>query len=574
MSSGTSDSPDGPTGAASDARQGISWRTLLCGLLVGLAVAGVVGLPLTYWAYRAGRGRGAAAERERGFARQELIEVEPLLEGAEIGIDAEETAGNAAGADGRDGTQGAAPGPPHPPGPPQRWVFGPTECVRCVWPMEVVPKSTEIGRPHFRIRQGSNRLARKGSGLAEFAFRVERECLATVFLHVRYGDDCGNSLKCRINGGPVAVVAGASQFGKWLWDRTCRRFHLKPGLQRLTVETSEDGVEFDKLVVAELPLPKGFDALRPTPTPAFGSLPVAAEDLPRIGPVEAQAFATGSMVVGEGHRNTLAVRLRLNGREPVSGRVAVRCRASSVSLSKEFALTPKRRGLYLTWDLKLAPHRLFLFPVEVEVTAEGRTVHKQEMLFINPLQWAFLGPAPDPKGKGLDLPHPFEKVLAKAGTLPEIEGWKWKIAADGSCYDEFGLVDLNKVFGRPNPGWHYGDSGCEPVVAYAVTAVPGWGSPHDSYAYGGDDCVRVWQNGREILRVGANMPLEVGRQVVGTKIASGLNVFVFKVPQTGHYWHILFEPDRSFPYGRTENFYRTRLPWWHMLRRNAATGKN
>ena len=55
----------------------------------------------------------------------------------------------------------------------------------------------------------------------------------------------------------------------------------------------------------------------------------------------------------------------------------------------------------------------------------------------------------------------------------------------------------------------------------------------------------MWLNGKQLLRVDANLPIEQSCQLVGTPLQQGHNFFVFKVPQSNGPWQFLFEPDRS-----------------------------
>jgi hypothetical protein len=225
---------------------------------------------------------------------------------------------------------------------PAIWAFGPGECVRVAWPMEVVPGGKGNDRTRFRLRQGVNRLCRPGSGVAEFVFRLARPRRLGIFVRARYSDECGNSLTCSVDGGRGTIVVGGSTYDRWIWRPARGIFALGPGLHRITVGACEDGVEFDRVVVRPIEgkvrtprhhgilgappasvgvqwdaaYMKGLDDFEPTPPPVFESIPLASPTLPAIGRVTAQASATGSLVVGEGHANALSVFTRLNGRAP------------------------------------------------------------------------------------------------------------------------------------------------------------------------------------------------------------------------------------------------------------------
>ena len=597
-----------------------SARELLTGVAAGLLLAALVGLPVVVYAYRRGKERGLERERRRMLSREEAVRTRPLVEdwsgaGSESGTGgagrlpvravARTQTGKLPGAEEAEESDVDRDAPPAPPsglrravaasaaqaGPRGPRCFTPDQCVRIVWPMEIVGSESGTGEGRmFRIRQGANRFARPGSGLCEFAFRSHRRVVLSVYARVRYSDECGNSLVVGVDGG-TASIGGTKVFGKWLWECASRRFAVGPGLHRLTIFTREDGIDFDRVVIStKIPGPEGppaayLDAIEPTPAPAFESLPVASEVLPAVGAVTAEAMPTDSLVVGAGHRNTLTVFTRLNDDMPRNVRIMVRGAVSSAGRRQggyESRLTPEQRTNFTEIEIERFLRGGYFLPVEVEVYADDVRVHSRAVNFVRPLDWAFLGPFPDPERKRLDLNLPPDAMAATLHLLPDIPGREWVKVTDGSCYDEFGVVDLNKVFGLKNVPWSErgagsesgtggagrelpgseSGTGCEPKVAYAVTCLPTPGSRHACFAYAGDDCLRMWLNGRVALSRDGNAPLETTRQVIGTKLAEGLNVFVFKVPQTRYYWHLLFEPDTTFPYSHPEAFRPLPMSAW------------
>jgi hypothetical protein len=388
-----------------------------------------------------------------------------------------------------------------------------------------------------------------------------------VYLHVRYSDDCGNSLRCGIDDSPRAFAGNTKIYDEWLWELAGRRFRLAPGFHRLILQTSEDGLEFDQAAILEQPPgdEAELDRLARTPAPAFERLPPWGGLLPELGAVTAQAFASDSLVIGAGHRNTLTVWVRLNGAGPVSGEIEVRSARGQYADMRRFRLEADRRAEILTWDLPLSPHYGYFVPVEVRVLTTQGCVHAQSLSFIRPLAWAFLGPFPDPGRQGLNLALPPDDRLAELHRRPAFPGRGWTVVEDGSCYDEFGVVDLNKVFGLPNLRWDE-QTPANPMVAYAVTVVRTAPSHHMPLAFAGDDCVQVWLNGRLLLRQEGNAPLETGRMVVGVETPPGFSRFVFKVPQTRFYWQLLFEPDPSRPYSHPDFLQPVPVAAWALSR--------
>jgi hypothetical protein len=594
-------------------------RALALGVIAGVAASALLGVPLLYAAYKRGRARGVAAERVRLVEKVAAYQDEPLpvdpdpAEVRRIRKAFAELRGNSTseespkkGVSGKGfgkgtlsvrtpgGESGADAGAGGPQGEARRSirVFGPRECVRVIWPMEIVPADEQNERPRFRLRQGANRLCRPGTGVAEFVFRLARRRRLGVFVRARYSDECGNSLTCRVDGGRTTIVVGGSAYDRWIWRPARGIFALGPGLHRLTVGTCEDGVEFDRVVVRPIEgkaltprhhgilggpsasvgaqwdaaYMKGLDYFEPTPPPVFESMPLTSPTLPAIGRVSAQASATGSLVVGEGHANTLAVFTRLNGRAPADkklpGRVVVRCPWASYYTAAEFELSAGKRSELTVFDLSLTPRGQYLMPLRTEVYLSDELVHTQRIDFVRPLSWALLGPFPDPRAKGLDLELPPDGMIDRLHRRPEFKDHEWRIIEDGRCYNSLGVVDLNAAFGLPRERWSRRAQRGSRYVAYAVTAIASHGTRHDTLAFAFDDAGEVWLNGEPLLRARGCTPIELNRQVVGAKLRRGVNWFVFKVAQRGFYWHILMEPDNSFPYGRTDNFLPLPVDRW------------
>lgn len=548
----------------------------MTGFLLGILAAGM----LVWVSYRRGQSRGFV-HGQRYEQAHALVEAEELRPFADVPEDLRELAEEfGMGEDdtpewsrpeerGRLRLRLAAPAPaPADPaaasGAARR--FEAADCVRAVWPLEVLERSETCDHPHFRMRQGANRLARPGTGMAEFVFHLAKPATVEVYARCRFSDDCGNSLRCRLDGGPPVFLGNTKLYGQWIWQAAHRRFALPAGLHRLTLAACEDGWEVDRVAVVaagSVKVPEDLDGLEHSSPPVFEALPPAHETLPGIPAVSAQAFATGSLVIGAGHRNPLLVFARLNGAREARGRVLLRTAAGLELEQREFALSPKARAQFLSFDLQLRASPRYFQPLNVEVYVEGERVHCQELRFISPLAWAFLGPIPDPQGRGLDLPCAAEADLRNLPRRPALPGLEatWKVVEDGSCYDEFGVIDLNKVFGRPNPPWREGAKRA-PEVAYAVTAFAGIPTHHFPLAIAGDDCVRAWLDGRPLMRQDPSAPLETTRVVVAPQTGFSTSCLVFKIAQTEHYWQLLFEPDASVPYGHSEMLRVVPLSRW------------
>jgi len=524
-------------------------RVKKCGLLFAASGASVVLLAL---AYRLGQEAGRRLEQERAF-RKEAIDAGYYLPRIEVETRAE--AEIAAFAHSADDAPAAA------------ICLEPFDCIRVVWPFEIVDKAPGVSRPHLRLREGANRFAQPGAGVAEFAFVTRRPAAVAIYLHCRGADECSNSILCRVDSGNFTFVEIPPPYGVWRWQPVYRRFYLQPGIHRLTFMASEDGIEIDRIALASV-LPRKAEEIRQLcenaarkEPPFFETLPVASPFLPAIGPLTAQAFAVESLVIGAGHRNALGVYLHLNANRKITGRVRVFSERGGIEICRQFALTPQNRSAWLEMPLGFAGGASVSVPTLIEVFAGETLIHAQRLDFIRPLAWAFLGPFPDEAGKGVDAALPPDEIIGSLFTLPTISGYEWKRSSDGSYYDEFGVVDLNKVFGFPRKSGRQNP----PLVAYAVTCVPQWfPNPHQSLAYGGDDGVRVWLNGRELGRSDTGCPLEMNRFALGTALNAGCNAFVFKVGQRDGYWQLLFEPEWRSPYGMQDFLYVLPFEKWRM----------
>jgi len=522
--------------------QGIRFFAL--GVLSILILGMIAGYPVARYVYGKGKEKGAADEKEnqasRTYAPNALVV--PRDEGPE-------PKATITGVNGRPISGGAT------------WLFGPQQCARMVWPMEIVPAAANSETLLFRIRQGVNRFTRPETGLCEFVFQLTEPMDVTVLAHCKYTDDCANSLNCAIDG-LEAPLGDSKDYDRWIWERAGRRWRLTPGQHRVTIHSREDGLVFDRIAVVPVEAVRelsqfDLNALPVTEAPIFDRYPAVNGDLPEILGVEMSAAATGSLVLGKGHKNELTVRLRLNGAQEAAGVVVLDSQVGGFHAQRTFKLDPQNRTQLLQWDLELHPDQnAYYVPVDIR-TYVGKTCVKAETLhFIRPLSWAFLGPFPDPEMKALDLKLPPESMLDSLTEMPPVNGATWKVVEDGSCYDDFGAVDFNKLYNLPTEHWdQFRKSRAKPQIVYAVTALNSfYQNHHEIINYAGDDCLQVWVNGVDFLRHKFGSPLETTLLTAATGMHPGKNVFVFKVPQTEFYWQLLFEPNRTLPYSHAAAF--------------------
>lgn len=534
-------------------------------LLVAAAVGMVLGVCLAVPAYYFGKGRGAEEAEERAQAKENAILLPPVHSLTPVDSpDRPET-------DTDDVRSAAASSEDTTDEPPLTSAIrlGAMDCVRLSWPMEIVPADSTHPLPRIRLREGANRFAKPDRGIVEFCFYMRRDATICLSLHAWGADECGNSVIARIDGGPMNSISFGKNYGTWQWVYGRRMWKLKKGVHRLTLMACEDGIAIDNIVLATRRHPQGkldemVKTMQNRKPPPFTTLPVASVTLPAIGAFTAEAFPMASRVIAPGHKNRLGVYLRLNGSEAMKGRVRIECGRSRKTITRDFSLNRAKRSQLMELDLPLTRQTYVTSPIAVYVEGGGKVLHAQRVEFVSPLHWAFLGPFKDPEKKGLDLGILTPEQFAQIHKQPAVNGAEWKVVTDGSCYNEMGVIDFNKVFGLPNtPRTSAEAKKPNPQVVYAVTCVPQFfGHPHQALVYGADDGLRTWLNGHEILRAENKGPLEMSRQMVATRTQKGKNVFAFKVFQTESYWQLLFEPAWETPYGMRNFLMRLDAKRW------------
>lgn len=445
---------------------------------------------------------------------------------------------------------------------PENWCFAPEHCARLVWPMELVAHPDFPDGYTLRVRQGANRISTPDSGLCEFVFETEARGVYQVWVHAKYSDDCGNSLACRIDGSEKIGVGNQKVYGRWMWECAQRPFLLEAGRHRLLVQTREDGLEFDRVAVigAQQEGQIDFDSMPLTPPPRFDYLPSTGPHQQPLGGLEMEALATQSLVAAPTHRNELSIFVRLNGGTPVNCRIEWYSQGVRLG-SQELRLDAHRPFEVLKRNLILPLGQGYWIPVEVRAYTAVGCVQARKLHFVRPFDWAFLGPIADPDGAGLNRRLAPEDHLDRLAGRPALPGATWRESRDGGCYDAFGVVDLNKVFGRETP-LYTEEPASDPQIAYAVTEVWAPEAHHLPMNFIGDDCLQAWCNGRELFKQSGATPLETNLLRIGVDTRMGVNTFVFKIPQTTLGWQFLFEPDYVIPYSHPQAFTPVPIERW------------
>jgi len=444
------------------------------------------------------------------------------------------------------------------------WCYEPCDCVRITWPMELIPFSEKISRPHIRLREGASRLLSPRDGECDFIFVSDGEFKARVFIRCLYSDECSNSIFVRLNSGPAVIAGNRKEFSRWSWAGSLKTMTVRKGINRLTLRGREDGFIFDRVIITGFPVRKSTSGLERqlnsilrTQPPEFERISLDSGELPRIGALSAHAFTPDSIVIGKGRKNSISVLLRLNSSRAKHGTIKLYSLRAGLYGKKQYSITPEQRTKLITWTLNFrAVNPMYIIPIYIDVFDDDRLICRERVEFINPLNWGFWGPYPGPEGKGLNSLEGLENDMTPFHNLSPVGGIACRQVADGSCYTDLGVVDFTKVFHRKN--LYKGNS-----IAYTVTCLPSGVNPHAGIMYGGDDRIKVWLNGRELLRVDADLPLEHSRQMVGTPLRKGRNFFVFKVPQSKGPWQLMFEPDRSGPGDNSGLMHVLPIKEWH-----------
>jgi len=449
--------------------------------------------------------------------------------------------------------------------------------VRISWPLEVGPdwcRDRPDDRVCLRSREGANELQTPGTGRALYAFRLARAGRYRVWVRARWTSDgvgsldCNNSWFAGFDALPAAVVGNRDMRNRWAW-KPGPAAELSAGAHWLRMELREDGPCADRAVI--VPAESATDEAALDAVEALGveELTGFAGLRPPLGPqsplgeAELWAHPTGSLVIGTGHVNeiTLGAWL-LGGRGDFRGRVGVRCttaRPVTVSGDPEVALTAAkpfaRKVLRLEFPAS-APRREHKVIVEV-TRRDGEVVFRQEVRFVKPFAWGFLGPFADSSGgsRGLyrgtgnirRLKHPCDRdpaLLAKMRSLEELGlsevplagsrapgKAEWKVVADGSCCEWTGAVDLQRVYGTVGSAF-----------AYAVTWVNAQTSLHHrSFSFQADDSGWLWMNGDFIAALPVDLPREANRLWSSGSLRPGPNPVVVKLTQNRRYWGFRLE---------------------------------
>ncbi|MFW6162654.1 MAG: hypothetical protein ACODAJ_07770, partial [Planctomycetota bacterium] len=430
--------------------------------------------------------------------------------------------------------------------------------VRIAWPLDVGPDISPDApddRLCLRARQGANELLTVGRGDALYAVRLVEGGRCRVWFRARYARDevgdtqCNNSLRVVVNDRAPVLIGNDNVSSRWAWRRG-PGVQLRQGLNWLRLELREDGPMLDRLALvpgeSKRP-PDGLDALQPVPV---GGL--AGERDPRrpqrpVQDVEIFALPTRSLVVGAGHVNEITVAASwqaLDG-DGFEGTIAIHSTTAeriTASGDRRVACGPDQPFGRSVVELKFAPEtpRRAHQVIVTVADPDGREAFRDDLRFVKPFAWAFLGPFPEPArdgdqrqrtGRVIDASRPCERSPIRLARLEQgkrlglDESREWTIVADGSCCDWTGAVDLYKVFGPT-----------EHAFAYAVTWLDSrHGLSRRLLSLQADDATWLWVNGAFLVQMPMELPKEGNRLWTSARLRRGPNPVVLKLTQAKAY---------------------------------------
>ena len=434
--------------------------------------------------------------------------------------------------------------------------------IRITWPLDVGPDPGG-DRLCLRARQGANELLTTTPGDALYAVRLDQAARCRVWFRARYvGDavgntECNNSLVLAVDSAQPTLIGNDNVSSQWAWRRG-PRLNLAEGLHWLRLELREDGPVLDRMALVdekERPKQANLDALEPV---TFGGLAGEAEPSRpqhRIQDVEIFAQPTGSLVIGTGHANEVSVCASWQGRtgdgfEGTLSIHSVTAKGVTANGERRLACGPTEPFARSVVELDFppdTPRRVHKVIVSV-ADAAGTVVFRQEMRFVRPFAWAFLGPFPDGpegarderlrSGSVVDASVACERspmLLARLQDPTQLKlpaaGVAWKIVDDGSCCDWTGAIDLQKVYGLK-----------EYVCAYAVTWLDSRSSASRRLvSLQADDAAWLWVNGSFLVQMPMELPREANRLWTSGALRRGPNPVVIKLTQARAYWAFHFE---------------------------------
>ena len=147
-------------------------------------------------------------------------------------------------------------------------------------------------------------------------------------------------------------------------------------------------------------------------------------------------------------------------------------------------------------------------------------------------RWWVMGPFPAEPPKALDKVFPPERGIDLKATYEGKDGkpiaWRKverQVAPAADLSDEF-FVNLLEVFAQ-----YHSDS-----VAYALTYLHAPEDTEASLAFGSDDGIAIWLNGKELHRHEIGRPYQTKEDRIPLPLKRGSNALLLKINQYGGGW--------------------------------------
>lgn len=340
-------------------------------------------------------------------------------------------------------------------------------------------------------------------GKAFYRFSVGAGGEYVVWGRVFWPDGCANSFTVSMDSSKGVLFGNDDSFRAWHWVRG-PSFRLDAGEHLLTFRSREDGAMLDAVAVAPEGSSPPFSTPRVPPGTGFPEFVVASVVPETLLARPGREVRTRVWVRRNSRRRSCRVQL-----EP--GGARARLDFAGDEVLKAVDLTARFPD-----DLAIGSHGLL-----ASVEHEGCR-HEFAVRVARPFEWLVSGPYPLPRESG-DFGPAFGPERDRGG------GWR---PAPPESYADDGFFDLKKATG--GDVW---------AVGYARTWISGGRGTRARLYVGADDAVKVWLNGRVVLRGAGkhgHRQAHKGRWSTEVELSEGLNEVLLKVAQEEGEWGFYF----------------------------------
>lgn len=388
--------------------------------------------------------------------------------------------------------------------------------------------SLEVPDPHARKDPLPEDLTQ-----ASYYIKIDESAHYTLWGYCAWDDSCGNSFYTRYDQGKRAVFGNSGGKAKgWHWAKGVTLF-LEKGTHSLEIQYREDGPMVDVWML----VPDRDFVPEKQYRPDKQSLASAPNLLKTLPPITAYATYEETEIVKPGKHLNLFVHLSNNHGVFKDAQLHIE--------------TPWEEDVYHALDLG-AGQRVYQETIRVPIPAsvkradhnltahvlvDNADVPSQDLVVIRAYDWYFLGPFHNQDRKGFETSFIPEPEVDLEGRYKGSDGWcSWIHPAEGTMYDEFGLIDFFKILGTHT--W---------ATGYAYTRLFAEEAKTVTFLVGVDDTLTVWLNGEEIFAreyyrppwkdgTAITAPLKKGENTILLKVCQGLE----RNKKTNSYWGMFF----------------------------------